>query len=139
VRSIEREMFRLPSSVATPTRTGTRLPSFRRYSFSQGPATPTVRSSSVAATLCETQSGGVMLAHLAGVLPDLLKKVLPIGVELVSVAIEESLREPVHAPKRRSEVVRNRVAERLELTVCRLDFVFGRPSREPCLRPKRQT
>ena len=45
VRSTDTEMVLFPSSVATPTRTGTRLPSLRTSSFSHGRATPRSRIS----------------------------------------------------------------------------------------------
>lgn len=54
------------------------------------------------------------VCHLAGVEHNLLEEVLPIGVELIPIGIEEKLREPVHAAKGRPQVVRNRIAERFE-------------------------
>ncbi len=64
-------------------------------------------------------------AHLACVEEDLLEAVLAFGVELAAVAVQQYLREPVHTPERRAEIVRHRVAERLELAIGRLGSFLG--------------
>ncbi len=69
------------------------------------------------------------LAHLARVREDLLQPVLTLGVELVLVLIEEHLREAVHSPEGRAQVVGDRVAERLELAVGELERRLGQFSR----------
>src|ERR1700728_1236779 len=49
--------------------------------------------------------------------PAAIRLVSPLGVEFVAVVFEQRLAEPVDATKRRTEVMRDRVAECLELLV----------------------
>ena len=77
----------------------------------------------VAARAREGQDVVDQLAHLAGVLLDDAEQTQPLGVERVRVILDEHRDEPVDGAQGRTQVVRYRVAEALEVVHRRLELV----------------
>src|SRR5205814_2572202 len=72
----------------------------------------------------ERQQAVDELRHALRGFTDIPEILLAIVIERVSELLEEDLTVPVNAPKRRAEIVGDRIAERLQFPIDDLDFFF---------------
>src|SRR5438270_6760774 len=77
-----------------------------------------------ASDACERQQAVDELRHALRGFADIPEILLAIVTERVSELLEEDPTVPVNAPKRRAQIVGDRIAERLQFPIDDLDFFF---------------